>query len=620
MARCSMCNAETCTAAASASSQSLPASEDTASESPADRRQAQEDALQKLTGSTPDSLGKTSLSQTQTVSLASFIGGTATGPRLNKPVAQPNAHDPMQFQQPSDSSPHPVFGRGGVAMPGMVSRHKSPAPPPDAQEQPRLAPASRENERRRSTPAAIARRVPESIEEAEFEPERDPYPAARARSKSRDRHISMPVEAPVMRAVTPTSRAKSPAAPRNVTGPARFDETSTARLAASRGIPTRTTGPAAVATTTPPSTTRSPANRYSAPAPSRSPVSIPGLARPVQSSSPRSSNAYNPPSTQATAPSVAFLRAPTEKAPTPSLSRLKGRGFVQNMVRTSTELEASAGYTSPGAAEKAQPPVQKKASVLDRWPGSQQPSPPPMDRAIPVRPVRHSMYGDTRRPVIPAIQPMRTGVSSSSSTSFAMPKPTPVADAPLVTHRLARKKSLPQIVPEELEPARPATPPRSDISSHPADEPRPQLNKKKSFSSEPPPLDSVNAKTAPGLGSSNTLISYIKPMKTGDNPITASSPPPTARPKTPVAEPVQPSRAKTPSAEATQSVRTNFPPPGIIQPFRAKTPVREVATPSQTSAVHMDEFGMRSSAASKPLSGALAPAAPLAHVRVISGY
>ncbi|THH26919.1 hypothetical protein EUX98_g7272 [Antrodiella citrinella] len=89
------------------------------------RQQIQEDAMKKLTGQDSDIshpiLHRTSAPPSGT-SLAAFMGGKATGPRLTRHEPQQNAHDPTQFEQRTHvTNPHPVFGRGGVAMPGMTA-------------------------------------------------------------------------------------------------------------------------------------------------------------------------------------------------------------------------------------------------------------------------------------------------------------------------------------------------------------------------------------------------------------------------------------------------------------------------------------------------------------------
>ena len=81
-------------------------------------------ALRKLMGTNnvynPDKIS-TSVRATEPTSLATFIGGRASGPRLNRHAPQQDAHDPTQFVQPDTSRPHPIFGRGGIAMPGMAN-------------------------------------------------------------------------------------------------------------------------------------------------------------------------------------------------------------------------------------------------------------------------------------------------------------------------------------------------------------------------------------------------------------------------------------------------------------------------------------------------------------------
>ncbi|KAJ2916753.1 hypothetical protein MD484_g3671, partial [Candolleomyces efflorescens] len=90
---------------------------------PAERHGYQNDALRKIMGQNSVYLPDTPAGgRSEGVSLASFIGGRASGPRLNKHAPQQNAHDPTQFNQPDLKASHPIFGKGGVAMPGMVSK------------------------------------------------------------------------------------------------------------------------------------------------------------------------------------------------------------------------------------------------------------------------------------------------------------------------------------------------------------------------------------------------------------------------------------------------------------------------------------------------------------------
>jgi hypothetical protein len=615
--------------ATSGSGQSLPDTDSNILAPSMDRAQAQQDALNRLTGGPSSSIQSTAPTSTEPVSLASFMGGKATGPRLNKQMPQSDAHDPTKFNRPETTSPNPVFGRGGVAMPGMVKQPQpqshTPAPSLLSRSyQVSLNAPSRDNERRKSTPSQSVR-IPEIAEEQEPESQVRPL-ALRPRSKSRERErpFSTPPTGSTLQLAPTMSRPKSPGAPRYVPSPTLTQKDNQRSLP--RNIPLKPAHSLISPAVTPPTSVRQPTYRYSTPpAPSHSPVALPGLARPALSTPPRASTAYSPPSTQSHAPPSAFLRAPAEKAATPSLSRLKGRGFVQSMVRTSTELEAMTSGSSPGSAEKTRPAVPAKKNILDRWPIAQPASPTPAAKSPPVRQIRHSMYGDVSRPTIPpaSIQPMRTGTIPLSNGSG---------------YGLMKKKSLPQIaVLEESTPViqrkksfhHSETPnpmeeeeshqslrkkksfPRSETPKGVEDqESRPSLNKKKSFSSESPSLDSVNAQAAPGLGSSNTLISYIKPMKTGDNPITSikpmktgdspitssasssSSPPPATRSKTPV------SRSKTPVSQPTAPI--------------TKTHVSMVSVSSHVST--------QSYTSLSKVAVELAPSTPLSHVRVIPSY
>ncbi|KAH0827451.1 hypothetical protein J3R83DRAFT_4139 [Lanmaoa asiatica] len=80
------------------------------------------------------SLPKTVVKPTSTgskqapMSLAAFMGGNASGPRLRRHEPQLNAS--LAYDGRGDhGSVHPIFGRGGVAMPGMVGREAGVTPP-----------------------------------------------------------------------------------------------------------------------------------------------------------------------------------------------------------------------------------------------------------------------------------------------------------------------------------------------------------------------------------------------------------------------------------------------------------------------------------------------------------
>lgn len=201
-----------------------------------------------------------------------------------------------------------------------------------------------------------------------------------------------------------------------------------------------------------------------------SPVTTPSLARPVQPSPRPTSTGPQVPLGKAPAP--AFLKPPQQKDLTPSLSRLQGRGFVQSFVKLSGEIEAAAGY-SP---ERSTSP--KRNNLADRWNPPQTPS--PNVSPIPAPQMRKAKTVDT-----------------------------PISPSPEISQGPSK--------------SRPPPPPKTARShSH-------------SASVKSTSLSKVTA-TAPGdglpLGSSNTLISYIKTNKTGEAPPTNGDEPP-RRSKTP---------------------------------------------------------------------------------------
>jgi hypothetical protein len=103
----------------------------------------------------------------EAMSLAAFIGGRATGPILRKHAPQQDAHDPTQFEQhTSFTAPHPVFGKGGIAMPGMTSIGRSAPksspvglPHNNMEGSPSLIDTSAKRERTLSNPPGTKRHV-----------------------------------------------------------------------------------------------------------------------------------------------------------------------------------------------------------------------------------------------------------------------------------------------------------------------------------------------------------------------------------------------------------------------------------------------------------------------------
>jgi len=360
--------------------------------------------------------------QGDSISLAAFMGGRATGPRLNKHAPQLDAHDPTQFDQRTNITvPHPVFGKGGVAMPGMTkgARNMSGGQLCDADDgsQPtaaELQPSAYLNtgkgvgirERAISTPSGFTSRTGSSPPQGDFMKSDN---ARRPATKS---------SLPDIRAKTPTNGTNTPSPP------------TTSRPYTPRQ----------------PVTSASPA--FSTPQKS-SPITLPSLARPIQPEPRQSPTGPQIPPTKN--PSRAFLRPPAEKEPTPSLSRLKGRGFVQSMIKSSTQLEASAsefGSTPSTDMARAAP---RKSSVLDRWQpaasaSSTPTSPPTPPKPIPIRKSRtmdqSTTSSDAGYGSIPPDKALVKLVDTSKSLKSvpSLPAMSP-ADNPLPSSRASSSKT-----------------------------------------------------------------------------------------------------------------------------------------------------------------------------------
>ncbi|KAL1715806.1 hypothetical protein EV715DRAFT_255726 [Schizophyllum commune] len=350
-----------------------------------DRVKTQEDTLRRLTGASA-STPRPSTNRSEPMSLAAFMGGSkAAGPPLKKHAPQQDAHDPTQFEQRTRvDAPHPIFGKGGVAMPGMVTRPKS------SQKEARTTssvPFSQPTESPRSR--TMSQKVGDALEARSISPQktgtrertmstptgsvrksvsfdtkpRTGRPPSRPTTPSRDRAVSPPgILVNSGRATPdpgPRPSSRSSNAPRSI-APSRES------VASSRSPPPPVSPPLS---TTSFASRQSFSSSTSSSSPRGSNVSIPSLARPIRPE-PRTSQGPVIPSSS---PSPAFLKAPAPKDPTPSISRLQGRGFVQNMVKKTLQQDAA-------DQDRPRPTPTKKSSVLDRWhpenAGSSSPSPP----------------------------------------------------------------------------------------------------------------------------------------------------------------------------------------------------------------------------------------------------
>ena len=470
------------------------------------------------------------------MSLASFMGGNATGPRLRRHEPQLDAS--AAYDGRVDHGPvHPLFGRGGIAMPGMVGREAAatppsppaptsvPQPPPPHPAPPVPQPTVSPDPSRTRTLSTsnVARRYVEKMEEQTSSQPSTPKLPSRG---IRERHQSTPHGSISELKVTPTSpfpsrplshnlggravsppkspivdsrpktpsvtdiRPKSPDA-RSRTAPVIIEARS---KTPSTEFPTKTFVDEPRAKTPGTDTTRAKTPVQSSP----SRASFPGWQTPRHQASPQlpSTSTFpprspGPPSpvrgTHAPQPqrgvSPAFLRPPNSsmKDPTPSISRLQGRGFVQSIVQASDRGSPSATpkhifpSTPPAPSltgNEAREKGARRASVLDRWNpvvhanGNGTPS-PPLGTAKSATPTR----------TYTAHASIKSGTGQGQEISF------------IKTHDTGRSvRSLASL------PAMPKTP----------------LKK-----SDGLPVQDMDGK----LGSSSTMISYIKPIKTGDDPV-----------------------------------------------------------------------------------------------------
>jgi hypothetical protein len=398
------------------------------------------------------------------MSLAAFMGGRATGPMLRKHAPQQDAYDATQFEQRTHiSKPHPIFGKGGIAMPGITPKASSTKSPVfgNATESPCL-PADDTPEKgssyvkpRFTKPEPLE--VPKLVQNGHGGRNRSPGRISPVKSPTSPQPLDnygMSADVP-HRQVSQNSLAQPITKSHSSTGIIRTPPSS-------------------------PSSTRplTPRHQHSSPVlttlSKQSPITTPSLARPI-APNPKLSQG---PQIPAHKTSTAFLQPQVEKAPTPSLSRLQGRGFVQNMVKVSSQLEASSSG-SPTSSDKSPPMSSRKTtSVLDRW-----------------QPEASASAGATSPPVTP--QPSR-----ASRTPIPVESPSPLRTRKSADASSASKNGVP-------------------LSSMPLADTRRELTKPHKESA----ARDVFQRDTPGLGSSSTLISYIKPTKTGDDPLAAPSTP-----------------------------------------------------------------------------------------------
>lgn len=454
----------------------------------------------------------------------------------------------------SFSTPQPVFGQGSMAMPDLTSRrrvasptqdHESYLPMPTASTRIHSPLAKLELNRERtpimnndhrsgvdasrqpptSTPSVALKRYMGRVEQVTSTQsstsfERD-IPRPRTMSTPSGTHPTHATARPSPRPVSPRARIppRSPNFDVHRT-PSAFD--SDFPLSKSPSHPSSKSSTTALMTPTKPAT------------PSASSPAFGVKLSTFSTSTPEFSKPKATPLTpQHRTPS---LHPPKEKDPTPSISRLKGRGFVQSMVKASSALEAAAASPTKPEVGKFSP-SKHSSPVASRWkpesplPSSSQPTAMPIstnfrkswtpsaasssmqkaaaqrkswttseplkiEESERERPVRASDQQSTNRSVR-VVESHHTGRSGHAVEHQQTGQSTRVPGAEHTERSIHKAPSLPSL----SVPSRPSTPPPASPGGH-------------------------------GIGSSSTMFSYVKPMKTGDDHATGH-PHPHSRPTTP---------------------------------------------------------------------------------------
>lgn len=379
---------------------------------------------------------------TKHMSLAEFMGGTASGPRLNKHAPQPDATNPTLFTPqrrmkdlPGSRNPD-GFALPGLTTPARQAQSSSEASSPAPIQAPWFSSSTRSTSRSASPIASTA-----------------PQPIAKSSTPDPHRSLSHPrrnsTQHPTVvggRSVSPYNALTTEREPERVSTLAQ-DLRSGHTQVGSSPVPKSSVisrwPPAATLDASPPpkpvsprplsvtsslsSSTSTPTshNLMSSPALSgltgRSPQH-PSLARPIQPS-PITPQTFLPPTSK---PSPAFQKGVPPKEERPSITRLKGRGFVEKRVQASAHLTDLAKATEPlGRRSSSSGPPEKKLSVLERWPEVREGSDNPNKASIRDSPLLTSSSKPQWPPVLTSSDTPRTpspGFKATRSASSSIPE------------------------------------------------------------------------------------------------------------------------------------------------------------------------------------------------------
>ncbi|CAE7094479.1 unnamed protein product [Rhizoctonia solani] len=272
------------------------------------------------------------------VSLAAFMGGRGSGPRLNKPTPQADAHDPTVFDQTRRAGPSAAanaFQAGRVSKWGQAVALPGLGPPPR-----QLSPTDK--------PAPRSPRSPRFAEDQPVVPQH-----TRQRTSSSPEKPGSPLagSSPETKSeltrskTTGRTRGKSTSSP---SSPPKVQRSNTISPASS--TPNRNT----------------PFKSHTTPTQGSSPT--PGLARPIQPTPPAQDMNKIPLVSSASAFRSTIQASAKELSP--SLTRLQGRGFVGNRVRQAdggAPPPSSLGISTNQFGEREKPTRGNVGNVQGRW-------------------------------------------------------------------------------------------------------------------------------------------------------------------------------------------------------------------------------------------------------------
>lgn len=422
-------------------------------------------------------------SKGEPISLAAFMGSSASGPRLNKAPKQEAYNPELYASRPDISGPHPIFGRAReqfekgkpmhapVPLPGMV-RRTSPIPPPEPvkQEEP-------EDDWKPKPVEALS----VGRKSGDYQPSVD-----KSRRFSDDWEPKVPQQSvqsftPVK--AEPHTPVVQPATPvRSVTT---YDEF---------GSPT---------------STRANVTSDTSPTISKTVSAPPALARSIQ---PSPKPSVSPQVAVSTRQSPAFLKPVQQKDLTPSLSKLQGRGFVAQRISASNVMDSSKdqGVSSP----------MRKSGVLSRWPPAANDA-PVLSPTTPDSPTRSRAISQIERDREAGIFPGTSAPPPQRQQS--QPRLGPGA-VPLPAMAKTKSPTAPASMYKTPEPSyEPPAPPivlpglAASGARGPSKSPAPVSSPVPvpQSTSYPPAPEIKSQRTGPG--SATTMISFIRPQKTGQS-------------------------------------------------------------------------------------------------------